>query len=236
MKPIISVLTKRGVPIAVAVVAAVALFAAAMDARRRRRQRQRLSIARLAPEGPIFSPHYVQSAASGDWIFSRVWRPAVGRPKCVVVISHGYAEHSGRYEHVADRLCREDVGAAVIGVDHRGHGRSEGERVMISDVAEYAADLIAAAAMQCRRNGCERLVAQRTMRIEPGRGGAGRGGASVGQGKRGTGLRLPLTCTGFDRVDPQGTAFRASSWGTRWADSSRCMPCLRTRRHGAVSF
>ncbi len=175
MKPILSLLTKRGVPISVAVVAAVALFAAAMDARRRRRQRQRLSLARLAPEGPIFSPHYVQSAASGDWIFSRVWRPAVGRPKCVVVISHGYAEHSGRYEHVAERLCREDVGAAVIGVDHRGHGRSEGERVMISDVAEYAADLNAAAAMQCRRNGCERPRACRAMQAKPGRVGRAAG-------------------------------------------------------------
>jgi acylglycerol lipase len=41
-----------------------------------------------------------------------------------VVISHGLAEHAGRYEHLAGRLVA--AGYAVYAVDHRGHGRSGG--------------------------------------------------------------------------------------------------------------
>ena len=44
--------------------------------------------------------------------------------RAVLVISHGYAEHAGRYEHVAARL--NDCGFAVRGYDHYGHGESGG--------------------------------------------------------------------------------------------------------------
>ncbi len=43
-----------------------------------------------------------------------------------VVVAHGYAEHSGRYAHVAKDLV--NAGLRVWALDHRGHGRSEGER------------------------------------------------------------------------------------------------------------
>lgn len=39
-----------------------------------------------------------------------------------VVLAHGYAEHSGRYEHVAAALV--DAGYDVHALDHVGHGRS----------------------------------------------------------------------------------------------------------------
>ncbi|WP_275949263.1 alpha/beta hydrolase [Corynebacterium uropygiale] len=39
-----------------------------------------------------------------------------------VVVVHGAAEHSGRYDHVADRLL--DAGYNVYRLDHRGHGKS----------------------------------------------------------------------------------------------------------------
>ena len=45
-----------------------------------------------------------------------------GRAACIVLIAHGYGEHAGRYEHVAQRLV-DDIGAAVYAPDHRGHGR-----------------------------------------------------------------------------------------------------------------
>ena len=46
-------------------------------------------------------------------------------PRAVVVLLHGYGEHSGRYGHVADALT--NVGAAVYAYDQRGYGRSEGQ-------------------------------------------------------------------------------------------------------------
>ncbi len=52
------------------------------------------------------------------------WLPETG-PRAIVLIAHGYAEHAGRYDHVAKRLT--DAGFAVYAVDHWGHGRSQGE-------------------------------------------------------------------------------------------------------------
>ncbi len=71
-------------------------------------------------------------------IFWRAWLPA-GSPVAVVAIAHGAGEHSGRYEHVAARLTAE--GYAVYALDHRGHGRSEGPRALISRMRDAVSDL-----------------------------------------------------------------------------------------------
>ena len=55
------------------------------------------------------------------------------------MIVHGAGEHSGRYEHVAERLVAE--GYAVYALDHRGHGRSEGPRALIDRMDNAASDL-----------------------------------------------------------------------------------------------
>ncbi len=52
-------------------------------------------------------------------------------PRFVALLCHGYGEHIDRYDHVAARL--NAAGAAVYGLDHMGHGRSEGERVLCTD-------------------------------------------------------------------------------------------------------
>jgi alpha-beta hydrolase superfamily lysophospholipase len=39
---------------------------------------------------------------------------------------HGLGDHSGRYGHVAQHLC--EAGFALLALDLRGHGRSEGQR------------------------------------------------------------------------------------------------------------
>ncbi len=52
-------------------------------------------------------------------------------PRYVALLCHGYGEHVGRYEYVADRLVAH--GAIVHGVDHVGHGKSAGERVLVTD-------------------------------------------------------------------------------------------------------
>ncbi len=57
----------------------------------------------------------------------------------MVVIVHGIGEHSGRYEHVAQRFAAD--GATVYALDHAGHGRSEGKPGLIEDVDDLAADL-----------------------------------------------------------------------------------------------
>lgn len=65
------------------------------------------------------------------------WR-AEDAPAYVALLCHGYGEHIGRYQHVADRLVAD--GAATYGMDHVGHGRSAGERVLISDFEKVVAD------------------------------------------------------------------------------------------------
>ena len=49
-----------------------------------------------------------------------------GTPRGVVLLSHGYAEHIGRYRDFVAHLTAR--GLAVGGIDHRGHGRSGGPR------------------------------------------------------------------------------------------------------------
>jgi alpha-beta hydrolase superfamily lysophospholipase len=61
-------------------------------------------------------------------------------PRCLVLLAHGYGEHAGRYRHVAQRLG-DDLGALVVAPDHRGHGRSEGERALVSDGEALTTDL-----------------------------------------------------------------------------------------------
>jgi alpha-beta hydrolase superfamily lysophospholipase len=79
------------------------------------------------------------SGVGGLRIHWRAWLPADGSVRAVVVIAHGAGEHIGRYEHVAARLVRD--GYAVYGLDHRGHGRSEGPRALIDRVDNAVADL-----------------------------------------------------------------------------------------------
>lgn len=70
-------------------------------------------------------------------LVARRWRSQ--DPRYVVLLAHGYGEHVGRYEWVAARLTA--AGAAVYGMDHVGHGRSEGERVLIRDYEPVVDDL-----------------------------------------------------------------------------------------------
>lgn len=69
----------------------------------------------------------------------RTWSDPQSEPTHVVMLVHGYGEHIGRYEHVAAALVAN--GAAVYGVDHVGHGRSDGERVLIEDFEEVVSDV-----------------------------------------------------------------------------------------------
>jgi acylglycerol lipase len=77
------------------------------------------------------------TGAAGGQIYWQSWVPEA--PKAVVVVAHGYAEHSGRYAHVAKRLARS--GYAVYALDHVGHGRSQGTKGNFGRMAHVLSDL-----------------------------------------------------------------------------------------------
>ncbi|MDX6723378.1 MAG: hypothetical protein QOD73_1782, partial [Solirubrobacteraceae bacterium] len=67
----------------------------------------------------------------------RRW-PAAEAARLVVLV-HGYGEHIGRYEHVAEALSSR--GSAVVGPDHVGHGASAGDRALAEDFETGVDDL-----------------------------------------------------------------------------------------------
>ena len=71
-------------------------------------------------------------------IFTRTWRPE-GDPRGVVVIVHGFNSHSGQYHWVAEQLTA--TGFAVYALDHRGRGRSDGERFYVEKMEDYVDDV-----------------------------------------------------------------------------------------------
>jgi acylglycerol lipase len=71
-------------------------------------------------------------------IFTRSWRPQ-GKPRASVVISHGFNSHSGHYVWAAEQFVAH--GLAVYALDHRGRGKSDGERFYVDRFADYVHDL-----------------------------------------------------------------------------------------------
>lgn len=74
----------------------------------------------------------------GSDIAVRLWDNPDATWQAVLV--HGYGEHAGRYDHVADRL--RQAGATVVAMDHVGHGRSGGDRVLIEDFEPVVGDVV----------------------------------------------------------------------------------------------
>jgi alpha-beta hydrolase superfamily lysophospholipase len=66
-----------------------------------------------------------------------VWTPDA-TPRAVVILSHGFGEHARRYDHVAERFGRD--GFLTYALDHRGHGRSGGKRVLVKNISEFTGD------------------------------------------------------------------------------------------------
>ncbi len=76
--------------------------------------------------------------AKGLDLFSRAWRPK-GAARAVVVLSHGFNSHSAYYAWTATELVRS--GYAVYALDHRGRGKSDGERFYVDAFSDYVDDL-----------------------------------------------------------------------------------------------
>lgn len=78
-----------------------------------------------------------QSSVDGLNIFFQSWtKPNAEK---VLVIQHGFGEHSNRYENLLNALQNEPVN--VYALDARGHGRSEGKRGHVDQFQRYIDDL-----------------------------------------------------------------------------------------------
>jgi acylglycerol lipase len=80
----------------------------------------------------------VFTGVRGAGLYYQCWLPE-GEVRAVLLIVHGLAEHSGRYMNVVNRLV--PLGYAVYGIDHIGHGRSEGRRLYVERFADYTEPL-----------------------------------------------------------------------------------------------
>jgi alpha-beta hydrolase superfamily lysophospholipase len=71
-------------------------------------------------------------------LFWRAWLPSTP-PKALLVLLHGFDDHSGRYQHVGDTFAQR--GFAVYGFDLIGHGQSEGRRGYVARFDDYLEDV-----------------------------------------------------------------------------------------------
>ncbi|MCR4401970.1 MAG: lysophospholipase [Firmicutes bacterium] len=79
------------------------------------------------------------NGTGGVKLFYQCWLPDGAVPKAAIVITHGGAEHSGRYQSVVEHLLPR--GFAIWGLDNRGHGRSEGRRGHVDRYDQLVDDL-----------------------------------------------------------------------------------------------
>jgi alpha-beta hydrolase superfamily lysophospholipase len=89
------------------------------------------------------------------------WTPDMS-PRAVVVLSHGLGEYARRYDHVAQRFG--EAGLVTYALDHRGHGRSGGKRMLVRNITEYTADFATLVGIASREHpGLKRVVLGHSM-------------------------------------------------------------------------
>ncbi|MHB8085339.1 MAG: alpha/beta hydrolase, partial [Dehalococcoidia bacterium] len=71
-------------------------------------------------------------------LYWRCWLPD-GQPKAIILAVHGLGEHISRYNNLVNNVV--PIGYAVYGLDHYGHGKSEGQRVFVPRFQVYLDDL-----------------------------------------------------------------------------------------------
>ena len=80
---------------------------------------------------------YTFETFDGTKLFGKI--DTVEDPRAVIVIVHGLCEHQGRYDYLTMRLNAQ--GYSVYRFDHRGHGRSEGQKIYFSSFEDVAKDV-----------------------------------------------------------------------------------------------
>jgi acylglycerol lipase len=71
-------------------------------------------------------------------IATRSWQPE-GKPRGVMILVHGFNAHSGYMVWPGEQFAAN--GLASYALDHRGRGKSEGERFYVENFSDYLGDL-----------------------------------------------------------------------------------------------
>lgn len=79
------------------------------------------------------------AARDGTSLLSRHWPIGSGEPWATMLLVHGLAEHSGRYEHVGAQLA--EAGVDAYAYDQRGFGASGGPRASVERWSQLHDDL-----------------------------------------------------------------------------------------------
>ncbi len=83
------------------------------------------------------SNFYIKSI-DGLLLHGNYWKPA-GNTNAIIYLIHGLGGHIGRFSDFANSFCNKNI--AVIGIDLRGHGRSEGKRGHANNLSELIGDI-----------------------------------------------------------------------------------------------
>ncbi|MEM7183482.1 MAG: lysophospholipase [Spirochaetota bacterium] len=78
-----------------------------------------------------------RATRDGTHIYYQSWTKPDA--KKLLVIQHGFGEHSGRYGNIVQRFSGESV--SIYALDARGHGNSEGKRGHVEQFQYYIDDL-----------------------------------------------------------------------------------------------
>jgi len=93
---------------------------------------------------------------SGDFnLYWRCWLPD-GQVKAIILVAHGLGEHISRYNNLANNVV--PLGYAVYGLDHQGHGKSEGTRVFVERFQVYLDDLYTLFNMVSKDNPGKKMI------------------------------------------------------------------------------
>jgi len=71
-------------------------------------------------------------------IATRSWRPE-GAARGIAILLHGFNSHSGYFAWPAEQFAKN--GFAVYALDHRGRGKSEGERFYVEKFSDWTEDV-----------------------------------------------------------------------------------------------
>ncbi|MFH1381594.1 MAG: lysophospholipase [Chloroflexota bacterium] len=74
----------------------------------------------------------------GLTLYYQGWLPP-NRPRAVLLVVHGLAEHSGRFGNLVNRFV--PAGYGIYGFDQRGHGKSPGLRGYVDNFSSFVNDL-----------------------------------------------------------------------------------------------
>lgn len=102
-------------------------------------QQWRLDVHRAAGEVGRMEESFIRGRTNGAPSLHVSTLRTSGKPRAVLGIVPGYADHGLRYRHVMEALRDQDI--ASVAIDLRGHGTSEGPRGACRVFSEFLDDL-----------------------------------------------------------------------------------------------